>query len=413
MSDEKDVYDEKSEQQIVDESNEIKTLPERRPISIIRLICMSCSLAALEVCYAAQAVNEVPILLATGLPQKYIPYLWSLTPILALIIQPYLASVSDHCTCSWGRRRPFILAFAIGIFIGIFFLGFGTAIGHLIDPFNNTVIIILVITGVWFMDYFTDALQVPGKAILLDSSIGYAQTANNISTIVASFGMILGYGICSIHWNSTFFGDLFANEGQAVFTVAAFTSGILFLISFIFGKEKPYTKPVSSANFQNDESHNSDNNEAPPKENQNYGTIREVDSTVIDQQNEDAGQNKLKLCCYGYIYSIVKMPKELVILCALSIFGWIAHNDPRWNTRGCGTDSAILNNCLYLGTFIISITFGPIIQSTNSISVVFITAGTCNLIAAVISVFVVDPENTSLLIDISYETVKTKDVIID
>ena len=170
----------------------------KSPVQIIRLTCISSSLAALEVFYSTQSINEIPILLAAGIQRQYIPYIWCLTPVLALLIQPYLANKSDRCQCRWGRRRPFILAFAIGVFIGIVLLGYGKAISYLIqhDPANSALTIILVITGVWFTDYFTDALQVPCKAILLDNSIGNAQTANNISTIVASFGTILGYGIC-------------------------------------------------------------------------------------------------------------------------------------------------------------------------------------------------------------------------
>lgn len=42
---------------------------------------------------------------------------------------------SDTCKCRWGRRRPFVLAFAIGAFIGVTLLLNGSDLGVLLgDP---------------------------------------------------------------------------------------------------------------------------------------------------------------------------------------------------------------------------------------------------------------------------------------
>jgi hypothetical protein len=42
---------------------------------------------------------------------------WLISPILGFFLQPIFGMWSDTCKCRWGRRRPFILAFAIGRFI--------------------------------------------------------------------------------------------------------------------------------------------------------------------------------------------------------------------------------------------------------------------------------------------------------
>ena len=39
---------------------------------------------------------------------------WLVSPILAFFLQPIFGLWSDTCQCRWGRRRPFILALAIG-----------------------------------------------------------------------------------------------------------------------------------------------------------------------------------------------------------------------------------------------------------------------------------------------------------
>ena len=44
---------------------------------------------------------------------------WLISPILGFFLQPIIGMWSDTCKCRWGRRRPFILAFAIGAYIGV------------------------------------------------------------------------------------------------------------------------------------------------------------------------------------------------------------------------------------------------------------------------------------------------------
>lgn len=39
---------------------------------------------------------------------------WLISPIIGFFLQPIVGMWSDTCKCRWGRRRPFILAFAIG-----------------------------------------------------------------------------------------------------------------------------------------------------------------------------------------------------------------------------------------------------------------------------------------------------------
>ena len=91
-----------------------------------------------------------------------------------------------------------MLAFMIGMFIGLILLGYGQTLGILIDHHShrNSTTIIFTIIGIWFMDYFADALQVPSNALVLDYSKDHPQTANNIATVISCIGAIIGYGIC-------------------------------------------------------------------------------------------------------------------------------------------------------------------------------------------------------------------------
>lgn len=47
---------------------------------------------------------------------------WLISPILGFFLQPIVGMWSDTCRSRWGRRRPFILAFAIGMETQFLFL---------------------------------------------------------------------------------------------------------------------------------------------------------------------------------------------------------------------------------------------------------------------------------------------------
>ncbi len=49
-----------------------------------------------------------------------------------MILQPVLGLTSDRCQSRLGRRRPFIVALAIGAFLGISLLLNGSDIGELL-----------------------------------------------------------------------------------------------------------------------------------------------------------------------------------------------------------------------------------------------------------------------------------------
>jgi solute carrier family 45 protein 1/2/4 len=47
---------------------------------------------------------------------RFFSMAWLISPILGFFLQPIIGMWSDTCKCRWGRRRPFVLAFAIGKF---------------------------------------------------------------------------------------------------------------------------------------------------------------------------------------------------------------------------------------------------------------------------------------------------------
>jgi len=89
------------------------------------LIRLSAVVCGIEFCYAAETAFVSPILLQIGLPVIFMTWIWCLPPLIGFFLVPALGSLSDKCQTRFGRRRPFILLYSIGILIGLFLVANG------------------------------------------------------------------------------------------------------------------------------------------------------------------------------------------------------------------------------------------------------------------------------------------------
>lgn len=74
----------------------------------------------IEFAYAAETAFVTPTLLKIGVEHKHMTLVWALSPFLGFILTPILGSLSDRCSLSLGRRRPFILLLSLGVIIGTY-----------------------------------------------------------------------------------------------------------------------------------------------------------------------------------------------------------------------------------------------------------------------------------------------------
>lgn len=91
--------------------------PPKKPTG--RLVMHSMAMFGREFCYAVEAAFVTPVLLSVGLPRSLYSLVWLISPILGFVLQPVVGSASDHCTSSWGKRRPYILALGIMMLVGM------------------------------------------------------------------------------------------------------------------------------------------------------------------------------------------------------------------------------------------------------------------------------------------------------
>lgn len=115
-----EIFQRRNSYEQFDENRSGKVLKSR--FDLIRLSAVVCGI---EFCYAAETAFVSPILLQIGLPVMFMTWTWCLPPLIGFFLVPALGSLSDKCQTRFGRRRPFILLYSIGILLGLFLVANG------------------------------------------------------------------------------------------------------------------------------------------------------------------------------------------------------------------------------------------------------------------------------------------------
>lgn len=82
------------------------------------LIRISAAVMGIEFSYAAETTFVSPTLLNIGVTHQHMTLVWAVSPCIGFFVTPILGSLSDRCTLPLGRRRPFLIMLACGVFLG-------------------------------------------------------------------------------------------------------------------------------------------------------------------------------------------------------------------------------------------------------------------------------------------------------
>ncbi|XP_039946266.1 membrane-associated transporter protein isoform X3 [Hirundo rustica] len=191
-------------------------VPRRRAVG--RLIMHSMAMFGREFCYAVEAAFVTPVLLSVGLPKNLYSLVWLISPILGFVLQPVVGSASDHCTCSWGRRRPYILSLGIIMLLGMaLYLNGDVMISAFIGEREKqrTWAIVITMLGVVLFDFAADFVDGPIKAYLFDvCSHQDKEKGLHYHALFTGLGGSLGYLTGAMDWGQTILGYTLASEFQ-------------------------------------------------------------------------------------------------------------------------------------------------------------------------------------------------------
>ncbi|KAM6033446.1 Membrane-associated transporter protein [Chlamydotis macqueenii] len=305
-------------------------VPRKRAVG--RLIMHSMVMFGREFCYAVEAAFVTPVLLSVGLPKSLYSLVWLISPILGFVLQPVVGSASDHCTCSWGKRRPYILGLGIIMLLGMaLYLNGDVMISAFIGEKDNrrTWAIVITMLGVVLFDFAADFIDGPIKAYLFDvCSHEDKEKGLHYHALFTGLGGALGYLTGAVDWGKTVLGYSLASEFQVIFFFAA----LVFLICLIVHLR---SIPEVSLRYENEEtklllevteSCKYSSIEEEIKNGYLKSTCTEIKAAAkprkctVPPRTEDQRQMTLK----SLLKTLLSMPSNYRYLCVSHLFGWMA-----------------------------------------------------------------------------------------
>ncbi|XP_053172403.1 proton-associated sugar transporter A [Scomber japonicus] len=228
---------------------DLSELPPRRTFQ--ELLFNGCILFGIEFSYAMETAYVTPVLLQMGLPDQFYSLVWFISPILGFLVQPLLGAWSDRCTSRFGRRRPFILALAIGALVGLSLVLNGRDMGSALadTASNHKWGIILTVCGVVLMDFSADSADNPSHAYMMDVCSPEDQDRGlNIHALLAGLGGGFGYIVGGINWDQTQFGKSMGGQLRVIYLFTSITLVIATAMTLFSIPERPLPKSQSNKN---------------------------------------------------------------------------------------------------------------------------------------------------------------------
>ncbi|XP_037044392.1 proton-associated sugar transporter A-like isoform X1 [Bradysia coprophila] len=319
-----------------------------RKKSQMDLIRVSFIVVGLEFAYAAETAFTSPTLLEIGVEHKHMTFVWSLSPFLALVFSPILATISDKCRLHYGRRRPMILTFTVLIITGLLLFCFGKSIGIALgdESINSESVsednvyhshyykyaAMVTICATILLDFSADIIIFCARIYLLDVCV-IDDHARGLSvfSMMAGVGGFFGYSSTGIDWEKTMIGKLFGGNVETVFGIVIILISLSSIVSLTSFREIPL--PL----MEKDEllrplTHTAVKQEVHRKRN-TIEIVQEVHETEHYEQRNGDVEIQIPLLKSGndentsltqYLRSIFIMPRLMQILCLTNLLSWMA-----------------------------------------------------------------------------------------
>ncbi|NXO73768.1 S45A2 protein, partial [Phainopepla nitens] len=304
--------------------------PRRQAVG--RLVMHSLAMFGREFCYAVEAAFVTPVLLSVGLPKNLYSLVWLISPILGFVLQPVVGSASDHCTCSWGRRRPYILGLGIIMLLGMaLYLNGDVMISAFIDERDKqrTWSIVVTMLGVVLFDFAADFIDCPIKAYLFDvCSHQDKEKGLHYHALFTGLGGALGYLTGAMDWGQTILGYTLASEFQVIFFLTALVFIICLTVHLCSIPEVPLRCENEETKFllEVTEPHKYSSIEEEIKNGYLKSTCTEIKAAAKPGKCAIASRTEVKrqMTLKSLLKTLLSMPSHYRYLCVSHLFGWMA-----------------------------------------------------------------------------------------
>ena len=219
--------------------SEQRPVDVRNPLPVSSIFALSAVVLAIDFGFAASEALIVPVLVEAGLSLSQASLVVAISPVLGVICQLFLGSLSDECACFWGRRRPFILCLCLVMTVGFLAAPFAPLVSELHFDNSHVLGITLTIVAVVILDF--GLVQSPSRAYLLDTvPPSQLKTGNLIYTLYSWVGVWLGFVASGFDWARIFGREVtVVNQAQVVFGMVAIGTLVAMVVTVCSVREPP------------------------------------------------------------------------------------------------------------------------------------------------------------------------------
>ncbi|XP_054633868.1 solute carrier family 45 member 3 isoform X1 [Dunckerocampus dactyliophorus] len=208
-----------------------------------RLVLLNSLTCGLEICVAAGITYVPPLLLEAGVEERYMTMVLGIGPVLGLLFVPLIGSASDHCNSSYGRRRPFIWLFSLGVLLALFIIPYADVLAARLAWGGHKLQVGFLILGVGLLDFCGQVCFTPLEALLSDlyRDREDCNQAFAMFSFMVSLGGCVGYLLPSIDWSHSLLSVYLGGQAQCLFflLIFIFISSVLITMKVSDSKEPP------------------------------------------------------------------------------------------------------------------------------------------------------------------------------
>lgn len=164
-------------------------MDSKRNLSLMQLTDLSLGFFGVQIAYALQSANISRIFATLGADPHDLSYFWVLPPLMGMVVQPLVGSLSDMTWTRFGRRIPYLI---FGAFVAVIVLCLLPNAGSLGLTVAQSMIFGLVM--LMLLDTSINMAMQPFKMLVGDMVTERQKTkAYSIQSLLCNAGSLVGY----------------------------------------------------------------------------------------------------------------------------------------------------------------------------------------------------------------------------
>lgn len=162
---------------------------------MMRLFILTLTIAGLQFTWGVEMSYVNVYLLSLGMSKSTISLVWAMGPLAGLVTQPVVGFLSDSCTSSYGRRRPFMIVGSLFVSLSLISMAWAAELSPVLfflDKDNSTRVI--AVLSVFLTDFSINTVQACCRALIVDVlPASLQQAGNGWAARQTAVGHLIGY----------------------------------------------------------------------------------------------------------------------------------------------------------------------------------------------------------------------------